>query len=292
MELEETAPAFQRRLDAPLVGRKRELAALRRSLKRAVDGSTARVALVTAPPGVGKSRLAAEFTRRAKGITILSGRCLSYGDGITYWPLREALRDAPGSEERDASSRHSTRRRRRRRPRSPGSSAASARRVRASGTVHGRLRRRPLGGADVPRARRAPRRQGRRGKSLSSASRARSSSKTVRHSSKDAQTPTACCSTRCRRTRRTLYFAGLGGTILESDQRARVVEAAEGNPLFLEQLLALALEGGLTEQRAAGDDSGAARCAPRPARARRAGGARAWRDSREGVHCRRRRRAA
>ena len=41
---------------------------------------------------------------------------------------------------------------------------------------------------------------------------------------------------------------GLGGTILESDQRARVVEAAEGNPLFLEQLLALALEGGLTER--------------------------------------------
>ena len=42
---------------------------------------------------------------------------------------------------------------------------------------------------------------------------------------------------------------GLGGGILESDQRTRVVEAAEGNPLFLEQLLALALEGGLTEQR-------------------------------------------
>ena len=102
VELEETAPVFERRLDAPLVGRKRELAALRRSLKRAVDGSTVRVALVTAPPGVGKSRLAAEFTRRAKGITTLSGRCLSYGDGITYWPLREVLRDAPESEERDA----------------------------------------------------------------------------------------------------------------------------------------------------------------------------------------------
>jgi tetratricopeptide (TPR) repeat protein len=42
---------------------------------------------------------------------------------------------------------------------------------------------------------------------------------------------------------------GLGGGILESDQRTRVVEAAEGNPLFLEQLLALALEGGLVEQR-------------------------------------------
>ena len=41
---------------------------------------------------------------------------------------------------------------------------------------------------------------------------------------------------------------GLGGTVLESDQRVRIVEAAEGNPLFLEQLLALALEGGLAER--------------------------------------------
>ena len=51
MELEETAPAFERRLDAPLVGRKRELAALRQALKRAVDGSTVRVALVTGSSG-------------------------------------------------------------------------------------------------------------------------------------------------------------------------------------------------------------------------------------------------
>jgi tetratricopeptide (TPR) repeat protein len=42
---------------------------------------------------------------------------------------------------------------------------------------------------------------------------------------------------------------GLGGGILDTDQRARVVGTAEGNPLFLEQLLALALEGGLVEQR-------------------------------------------
>ena len=41
---------------------------------------------------------------------------------------------------------------------------------------------------------------------------------------------------------------GLGGAVLETDQRARIVETAEGNPLFLEQLLALALEGGLAER--------------------------------------------
>ena len=44
---------------------------------------------------------------------------------------------------------------------------------------------------------------------------------------------------------------GLGGTTLESDQRARIAESAEGNPLFLEQLLALAMEGGLAEGDAA-----------------------------------------
>jgi hypothetical protein len=41
---------------------------------------------------------------------------------------------------------------------------------------------------------------------------------------------------------------GLGGTVLESDQRERIVATAEGNPFFLEQLLALALEGGLAER--------------------------------------------
>ncbi|HEU0245523.1 MAG TPA: BTAD domain-containing putative transcriptional regulator, partial [Gaiellaceae bacterium] len=51
LEITPVAPAFQRRLDAPLVGRKRELAALRRSLKRAVDGSAARVAVAVGPPG-------------------------------------------------------------------------------------------------------------------------------------------------------------------------------------------------------------------------------------------------
>ncbi len=41
---------------------------------------------------------------------------------------------------------------------------------------------------------------------------------------------------------------GLGGAILESDQRARISRRRKGNPLFVEQFLALALEGGLAEQ--------------------------------------------
>ncbi len=56
------------------------------------------------------------------------------------------------------------------------------------------------------------------------------------------------CSTRSLPEETDALLEGLGGTVLESDQRARIVETAEGNPLFLEQLLALALEGGLAER--------------------------------------------
>ena len=110
VDLSPIAPTFEQRQDARLVGRKRELAALRRTLKRAVDGSTVRVAVVVGSPGVGKSRLAAELTRRAKGVTTLWGRCLSYGEGITYWPLRDVL-DHAGAERGARRRSHRTRRR-------------------------------------------------------------------------------------------------------------------------------------------------------------------------------------
>ena len=50
---------------------------------------------VVGEPGVGKSRLAAEVeTRVARGEKVLRGRCLPYGEGITYWPLAEIVRQA------------------------------------------------------------------------------------------------------------------------------------------------------------------------------------------------------
>ncbi len=58
--------------------------------------------MVVGPAGAGKSRLVAELTGRTKNVTTLWGRCLSYGEGITYWPLREVLADAPEGSERDA----------------------------------------------------------------------------------------------------------------------------------------------------------------------------------------------
>ena len=53
--------------------------------------------------GVGKSRLIEEFVRRfADEATVLRGRCLSYGDGITFWPLAEVLRQAAGIVQEDS----------------------------------------------------------------------------------------------------------------------------------------------------------------------------------------------
>ena len=247
LEVAAAAPAFDRRLDAPLVGRRRELAALRKGLKRAIEAEAVQVAVVIGPPGIGKSRLAAELIRRAKGVTTLWGRCLSYGDGITYWPLRETLEQAAESAERDevlAALDAET-------PPPAPEIAWLFRQFCAA-----RARERPLALVfdDVHWA--EP-----------------TFLELVEHLAEKGTGPIAViCLARDElledrpaflegraNAERVLIDAlsadetealleGLGGTVLESDQRARIVETAEGNPLFLEQLLALALEGGLTER--------------------------------------------
>src|SRR5439155_1300524 len=102
LEIAPPAPAFERRQDAPFVGRRQELGVLRKALRDAKAASYARLVAILGPAGIGKSRLAFELARRAKDVTVLSGRCLPYGEGITYWPLREVVREAPASKERDA----------------------------------------------------------------------------------------------------------------------------------------------------------------------------------------------
>jgi len=81
---------------APLVGREHEIAVLRE--RWAKVRSSRRPALLTllGPPGIGKSRLLREFTAEADAAGVYWGRCLSYGDGITYWAVEEMLRDAAG----------------------------------------------------------------------------------------------------------------------------------------------------------------------------------------------------
>ncbi|HUJ91224.1 MAG TPA: BTAD domain-containing putative transcriptional regulator [Gaiellaceae bacterium] len=95
-ELAADAPAFVRRLDAPLVGRAHELAVLRDALAVAVRGSELRAVTILGAPGIGKSRLARELAAAVDDkATILHGRCNAYGEGTAFRPLREAL----GSEE-------------------------------------------------------------------------------------------------------------------------------------------------------------------------------------------------
>jgi len=78
-----------RRHDAPLVGRDRELAAIDRALAEVREGKVVQLLTIVGDAGIGKSRLAYEAQSRAgPGARILRGRCLPYGDGITFWPLR------------------------------------------------------------------------------------------------------------------------------------------------------------------------------------------------------------
>src|SRR4051812_6508636 len=84
-----SADAPERRLDTPMIGRERELAALVETWERAREG-TCQLVTIVASAGVGKSRLAHELLSRVDA-TIVRGRCLSYGEGITYWPVVAVL---------------------------------------------------------------------------------------------------------------------------------------------------------------------------------------------------------
>jgi class 3 adenylate cyclase len=247
IDLAPIAPTFEQRQDAKLVGRKRELAALRRTLKRAVDGSAARVAVVIGSPGVGKSRLAAELTRRAKGVTTLWGRCLSYGDGITYWPLREALDLAGPSDERDAVLTALD-------AETPPPAPELAWLFRRFCEASARERPLVLVFDDLHWAEPtflelvehlADKGEGR----IAVVCLAREELLEERASFLDGRSNVdRIVLDALSAEEADALLEGLGGTKLESDQRARIAETAEGNPLFLEQLLALALEGGLAER--------------------------------------------
>jgi class 3 adenylate cyclase/tetratricopeptide (TPR) repeat protein len=85
---------FVRRFDVPLVGRGEELGRLRDAYARAVETRTPQLATIMGPAGIGKSRLARELVELVSGeATVLVGRCLPYGEGITFWPIREILPD-------------------------------------------------------------------------------------------------------------------------------------------------------------------------------------------------------
>ena len=74
------------------MGRERERQRLWRDYEDAVADSTCRLFTLLGPAGIGKSRLVSDFLDRVGGVAdVLRARCLSYGEGITYWPLVEIL---------------------------------------------------------------------------------------------------------------------------------------------------------------------------------------------------------
>jgi predicted ATPase/class 3 adenylate cyclase len=81
---------------APLVGRDAELDLLQNTYDRALRDRRAHLFTIYGEPGVGKSRLAHEFSQALEGATVLSGRSLPYGEGVTYWPLAEMVKCAAG----------------------------------------------------------------------------------------------------------------------------------------------------------------------------------------------------
>jgi predicted ATPase/class 3 adenylate cyclase len=92
----------RRHLDSVMVGRTKELELLERALDRSAAGRTSHLFTLLGSAGVGKSRLVAEFVSGpAAHATVLRGRCLSYGEGITFFPLAEVVQQAANIQQSD-----------------------------------------------------------------------------------------------------------------------------------------------------------------------------------------------
>src|SRR5690242_20417690 len=87
------------RLDVPLVGRGEEMRLLEAAYARATRERAAFTVRVIGEAGLGKTRLVQEFAgKHGREAHALTGRCLPYGEGITFWPLREVVRQASGGD--------------------------------------------------------------------------------------------------------------------------------------------------------------------------------------------------
>ena len=103
-QLAEVLPeVVSRRLESPMVGRERERRRLHDAFDQAASDRSCQLFTVLGPAGVGKSRLVREFLHDLAGrAEVARGRCLPYGEGITYWPLLEAVKDAVGLDDADS----------------------------------------------------------------------------------------------------------------------------------------------------------------------------------------------
>jgi class 3 adenylate cyclase/tetratricopeptide (TPR) repeat protein len=94
-----------RRHDGPFVGREIDLAILKGIFDKSVAATSVQLVTVVGEPGLGKSRLVAELAgyidARPELVTWRQGRCLPYGEGITFWALGEILKAHTGILESD-----------------------------------------------------------------------------------------------------------------------------------------------------------------------------------------------
>ena len=99
--LETDQPRERSRSQPRFVGREYELELLENTLSRVVHDNRAHLFTIYGEPGVGKSRLAKEFIEGVESASVLVGRSLPYGEGVTYWPLAEMVKVAAGITDDD-----------------------------------------------------------------------------------------------------------------------------------------------------------------------------------------------
>jgi class 3 adenylate cyclase/tetratricopeptide (TPR) repeat protein len=91
----------RRSADVPFVGREAELELLHNTFARTVRDRRAHLVTVFGDPGIGTTRLVAEFVEGIERATVLTGRALQYGEGVTYWPLAAMIKASAGIADDD-----------------------------------------------------------------------------------------------------------------------------------------------------------------------------------------------
>ena len=85
------------RQTVPMVGRERQRQLLDDAFANVIGERACHLFTILGTAGVGKSRLVAEFLAALDGTTVIGGRCLSYGEGISYWPVTAAVKELLGA---------------------------------------------------------------------------------------------------------------------------------------------------------------------------------------------------
>ena len=255
---------------SPVVGRDEELELLTHLCRRAAANRRCQLITILGDAGVGKTRLADELVAALEhDVQVLHGRCLPYGEGITFYPVAEALSHAGGIDPGDDPDRRPRQAGRRARPRRagrgrngrrghrPGRQPRVARadpvgdpaRVRVAGarTSPGpALRRPPMGGAHLPGSGGVDGRSHPRGPADPALHRpARAAGAPLGMGRGQAQRRHDAAGTAGRRTTSsTLATNLLGDGTLDPAAGDRIADASGGNPLFVEEYVSMLVEEG------------------------------------------------